>query len=330
MPGEPDGGVVAFARERLLRRIENAQERIWLASPFISMPVAKFIREAVEKSPAKERRLLTALEARSVQCGVLSPAALEQLRDCDFSIASIANLHAKVAVVDDGWGLVGSGNLTGAGLGDEAGEGNYEMGVLLTSAQIEVATDTLAGWWRQAERVSAEQIAYYKSLPKFPKGPARKVGPTLFPPMTTALEAILAEDPATAASRRYWINTNYHDPGDERWWRRDWVSDGSPKSYEKGDLLVIYLGKENNGPQRCPAVLRVERPSRHEPDFVLEQRDFEAAEQWPFVTKTSVVAEVPPSMGALLSAANKTYHSVQRGCELTRTEFEGLARALLP
>ena len=124
--------MVTFARRRLLQQIRSAKDRIWLVSPFISAPVAASICTAAAESRASERRLLTALDARSVQCGVLDPAALSLLRDCEFEIASVDNLHAKFMLVDSAWGLIGSGNLTGAGMGGEDGGGNYEMGVLLT------------------------------------------------------------------------------------------------------------------------------------------------------------------------------------------------------
>lgn len=262
-----------------------------------------------------------------MQWGSLDPEALSLLFDCGYEIASVANLHAKVALTDQGWGLVGSGNLTGAGLGGSS-SGNYEMGVVLAPGQLDSAAEIFEAWWKAAKPVTAVELAAYAALPKLAKHPLGSVGPVLPPPVTAALEEILEEDPATAASRRYWINTNYHNPADPYWWHRRWVSDSSQKQYKKGDLLVIYLGKENDGPQRCPAVLGVTEPCRFDPEFVREERDIDAAERWPYVTPVSVVAEVPPVLGAPLSAAGLTYLSVQRGCEINRSQFEALARSL--
>jgi len=326
---QSEGEVVTFARQRLLRRIKAAREKIWLVSPFISAPMAAAICRAATDSAVEDRRLLTALNAKSVQCGVLDPDALKQLYECKFRIASIANLHAKVSLVDTAWGLVGSGNLTAAGLGGDKAGGNFEMGVLLTRNQLEIVHGIVTSWWHRADGVGMREIERYAALPRLPKSPIEDFGPKLPLPLTADLEEILAEDSATAASRRYWINTNYHDPKDEHWWKRDWVSDGSKKPYEVGDLLVVYLGKENGGPQRCPAILRVTEPSRYDRAFVLKKRDFAAAEKWPFVTRTSVVADTPVWLGARLAAAGKTYHSVQRGCEIDRQEFEALAYAML-
>lgn len=321
-------GVVTFARQLLLERIARAGKRIWLASPFISAPVASAICEAAAKSTAVERLLLTDLDERAVRSGVLDARALAELQGGDFKIASIANLHAKVSLVDSRWALVGSGNLTGAGLGGEEDGGNYEMGVLLGPAQRKLAGEVFVDWWEKAEPVSSEQIAWFSKLPPFPKKWNRRIGPTLRPPAEASLEEVLVEDPATAASRRYWVNANYHDPKDEMWWGRGWVSDGRRKSYSKGDLLVVYLGKKNKGPQRCPAVIRVVEVPRRMPEFVLRHRDPEAAERWPFVTKTETIGEVSPFAGTPLEVADKTPISVENGCELTRMEFEALARPL--
>jgi hypothetical protein len=309
--------------------VAAAEERIWLVSPFLTAPVATALVAATGESPSTQRRLLTNLDPRAVRCGSLDTEALSMLLSAGFRIRSMANLHAKVALVDSNWGLIGSGNLTGAGLGGEGGRGNYEMGTILAPTQFEEASEIVLDWWKRAAEVDAEQIAAYAALPKLPKDPIGSLGPFVEPPRTAKLEEILEEDPATATSRRYWINANYHDPGNEYWWRRNWVSDGGNKSYDVDDLLVIYLGKTNKGPQLCPAVVRVAEVCSYDREFVLAERDLEAADRWPYVTRTSFVAEVPPTMGAPLSLAGKTYLSVENGCELTREEFERLAQALL-
>jgi hypothetical protein len=114
------------------------------------------------------------------------------------------------------------------------------------------------------------------------------------------------------------------------WWRRGWVSDGGRKRYGIGDLLVVYLGKKNGGPQLCPAILRVTELPRLDRRFVLKERDREAAERWPWVTRASKVAEVAPFDGVPLKLVGKSHLSVENGCELTRPEFERIARALQP
>src|SRR4051794_18843871 len=210
--GKAQEQLMTFAREALLERVEGAKRRIWLASPFISAAVAEEICEAAAKSEAGEKRLLTDLNERSVRCGVLDPEALSKLRSCDFEIASLGSLHAKVSLVDSWWGLVGSGNLTGAGLGGDAYGGNYEMGVLLSPSQRKLAREIFTCWWEKAEPVTAEQIVEFEEFPRLPRSWNRRVGPALQAPTDASLEEILGEDPATAASRKYWVNANYHAP----------------------------------------------------------------------------------------------------------------------
>src|SRR5206468_11120384 len=98
------GELVTYARTELLARIRVARHRVWLASPFLSKPVADQLVTAVEESSAGERRLLTALVASSVQARVLDPDGLETLLDAGFEICSVPNLHAKVSLIDSSWG----------------------------------------------------------------------------------------------------------------------------------------------------------------------------------------------------------------------------------
>ena len=327
----PAGRLLTFARDELLKKIAAAEERVWLASPFLTAPVAAHIREAVMESTAGDRRLLTALTPRSVQVGVLSAAALSILRECGFEVATIPNLHAKVSLIDAGWALVGSGNLTGTGLGGAEG-GNVELGVLLDEEQIQRASALFADWWDRAEPVDAKEIATYAELPRFSTSPAA-------PPISGAslgliglgdLEAVLSESTSAATSRRYWIKSNYHRPAEEHWWHRGWISDWRLARYQVGDLILLYLSARNGGPARCPAVVKVASPSRLDPDWVLRHRDAAAAERWPYVTETVVLGEVPIGSGARLSVVNKSGQSVQGGyCSITRHEFEELVEAML-
>jgi phosphatidylserine/phosphatidylglycerophosphate/cardiolipin synthase-like enzyme len=120
MATEDAGELLTYARTELLARIRGAEQRVWLASPFLSRPVAEEIAAAAGESAAGDRRLLTALVAASVQTRVLDPGALELLLDSGFELCSVPNLHAKLSLIEAGWGLVGSGNLTNAGLGGGA------------------------------------------------------------------------------------------------------------------------------------------------------------------------------------------------------------------
>jgi hypothetical protein len=155
-------------------------------------------------------------------------------------------------------------------------------------------------------------------------------GSVVEPPQTGTLEQILAEDQASAQSRGYWIKSAYHAPDNPDWWHRGWISDAMRPSYAVGDLIVIYLGKKNDGPQLCPAIVRAASVPREDRQWVLDHRDEAAADKWRQVTETTFVADVPIADGVPLALIGKDGRSVQRGnCRITRAEFETLARAML-
>jgi hypothetical protein len=324
------GELVTYARTELLARIRGADQRVWLASPFLSKPVADEIATAVEESSAAERRLLTALVAGSVQTRVLDPSALEILLDASFEICSVANLHAKTSLIDTTWGLVGSGNLTNSGLGSE-GRANVELGVILDSGQLATAAELFARWWDGASPVGASVLAEYAALPRLEKsfGQPLAYGAPVAVDLPQSFEDILAEDELTALGRGYWVKSNYQRHDDATWWKRGWISDWRQASYAIGDLIVLYLSAKDEGPAICPAVVRVTEPSELAREWIAEHGDPEAAQQWPYRTMTQVVDEVPIKSGAKLEEFGLSGQSLQGGyCSITRQQFEEALQAM--
>lgn len=325
------GDLLTFARGELLRQIEGAKVRILLASPFLSVAIAGYVVEAATRSSAAERRLMTALDPRSVRIGVLDPKALLMLQGNGFEIVSRRNLHAKVSVIDSYWGLIGSGNLTNAGLGGTE-RGNAELGVVLNGTQLDRAAAIFSDWWQDGTPVSRQLIERFDALERLGKIPDDPFpyGQPVESAQTDELRRFLAEDEAMAHPRRYWLKSAYHDPASPDWWHRGWISDSAPlPKYKKGDLIIIYLGARNGGPQLCPAVLRAETIARYDRDWVIRHRDLKAADQWPYVTETTFVADLPVDQGVSLGLIGKTGNSLRRGnCSITREEFEKLARAM--
>jgi len=324
------GELVTYARTELLARILGAKNRIWLASPFLSKPVADEIVGAAEQSSAVERRLLTALVARSVQARVLDMGALEALLNGGFELCSVPNLHAKLSLIDTSWGLVGSGNLTNAGLGSES-RANVELGVVLDAAQIATAGDLFAHWWEDADPIGAGKIAEYADLPPLKQVPGQPgdYGTPIGASLPQSLEAILAEDEYPALGRGYWTKANYQRHDDPAWWNRGWISDRRQASYAMGDLIVLYLSAKDGGPAICPAVVRVTEPSELAREWIAEHGDPDAAKQWPYRTMVEVVGEVPVESGAKLEQFGLTGQSLQGGyCSITRAQFEDALRAM--
>jgi hypothetical protein len=261
--------------------------------------------------------------------GALSPQALSHLQVNRWEVRSIRNLHAKVSIIDGRWGLIGSGNLTNAGLGS-TDKGNLELGVILSPAQIREAATVFEGWWSEAGAVMAADIAHFEQIPVAYRKDASEdgVGPALEIGDPADLDQLLGdEDP----DRRYWVKANYHkrDEAGRGWWHRGWISDSRHASYAEGDLILLYLGAAYEGPSRCPAIVRVTRPAREEPEFVAAHGDPEAEDRWPWVSRTECVFEVPVERGIALETFGVTAHALQSGYkELTRGQFEVAARAL--
>lgn len=321
------GELRTFARRELLANIDAAYSRVWLACPFLSVPIAEEL--AAASSRDTDRRLLTALVSGGVQVGALSPAALHLLANDGWEIRTIRNLHAKLSIVDRSWGLVGSGNLTNAGLGS-TDKGNVELGVVLSPQQIDAASSIYEGWWREADAVTDRDISHFDALPThaFTATLESGVGPALEVGDPTDLQAILAApDPA----QRFWIKANYHRrrPDGREWWHRGWISDWRKASYRRGDLILLYLGAKFDGPRRCPAIVRVTRECRNDPQFVAEY-DPDARARWPWVTDVECVYEVPIASGITLEAFGVTPQGLQGGYkELSRAQFEAAAESLM-
>ena len=147
------GELVTYARTELLARIRGCRAASLAREPVPEQASRRGDRLRGGAGCASERRLLTALVASSVLARVLDPGALETLLDSGFELCSVPNLHAKLSLTDTSWGLVGSGNLTNAGLGSE-GRANVELGVNLDAEQIASAAELFARWsgWRRSDR----------------------------------------------------------------------------------------------------------------------------------------------------------------------------------
>ena len=159
--------LLRVARDELLAALGRAQHIIRLASPFIGRDVAREVVAQAHAGRASDRRLLTAVTQRSVSAGTLSPTALATFLDRGWDVKSIPNLHAKLYVVDRSWGIIGSGNLTGAGIG-RAGPraGNIELAALLDEAQRADASRMFDEWWLSlnAETVTVENLEPFMDL----------------------------------------------------------------------------------------------------------------------------------------------------------------------
>ncbi len=298
-----EGSLLDVARDDLIESVRRARRRVWLTSPFLSASIAKLIAEAAAFSGARDLRLITALGADPVRRGVLSLAGLETLRAAGFELRSVPNLHAKATIVDTDWGLAGSGNLTVSGLAAHS-DGNVELGVVLSRAQVTAAGRHFKSWWAAAKPILVSDLANYQRwAPK--RGGAHGMGTDRAPVHGTPipispgreLSRVKAERVPRRPDRRYWLKMLYYDERDlDLWWEdMSWVSDvhrrrkadGAPllrPSYRVGDLLVLYLVG-----RACPAIAEVDREPVFDPARVERDSNRSDADRWGWLTEVRVI-----------------------------------------
>ncbi len=154
-PSSKAGALIDSALEELDGALRKSHRSIAIASPFMSLPVADQLIRAADEGRAAKRRLITAINDAAVAGGYLDPRAIEAFVGAGFDVRSLRNLHAKVVLVDDSWGVLGSGNLTAAGLGG----GNAELGIVLSRTQtIAAEKEHFASWWRAAKPVDLKRL----------------------------------------------------------------------------------------------------------------------------------------------------------------------------
>lgn len=291
------GKVLERAQRPLLKALREAEEEITLASPFISERTADEIARAALVSNATSFRLLTALNRAPVRAGYLSAKGLQLLAGAGFEIRSARNLHAKFLIVDRGFGILGSGNLTTQGLGGERRR-NLELGVSLTESQARSSRKIFQSWWRRSEPVDAERLAYYASLPPAPHGGR----------VTDGGDGawVFGDDKDMRKLRPggtgYWLKMLYHHTRRDRkdWWRKvTWISDGRPPPspthlvggprYAVDDLLVFYLVELDGQIRCCPALARVKSTPGYNPDFVKTNGAKDDHLRWPWVTEVEIL-----------------------------------------
>lgn len=319
------GVLLTYVQDELLRSIASASTSVALASPFLSLTIAKRIVAAVERSGASKRRFLTAVSARPVRSGVLSVPGIALLMDAGFEVRSIPNLHAKLSLVDGVWGVVGSGNLTDAGLGGaDASRPNVELGVRLTRNQIHTAEGTFDDWWRAAAdgRVTSELLEPYAAVkvvvPASSDGLA-PIGSPLPGPTTVPLPTTSGPTPR----RQYWVKAMYwHGKPTGEWWRSiSFIHDrhqGTPEAmtsrprYRVGDLIALYI-TQPAGPGRIPAVFEVTHPAEDGRDEVAERYGAEDAKLYGWTTKVAVCRAMPVEHAPTLDVVGKSPKSLQVG-----------------
>ena len=328
--GKP-GDLVAVARDDLFHRIARSRRSVELISPFLTAEIATGLAGQARAGAPSTRRLLTALDERSVTAGALDPSALRVLLDADWEVATIPNLHAKLSLVDRSWGLLGSGNLTSAGLGGRGSRrGNVELGVVLTNRQVREASRFFDDWWGQARPVTKDDLPPYETLFRTALGDGRRL-PVLGKPIPLPPSDTLAR----RTYGRAWIKAMYHDKRQDQpdwWFDRTWLNDRHVESngrylrmpsYAVGDLLALYLVE----PRAVPAIYRVTGVPELRKDFVRAIDGPADAERYGWVTPVDMIAGKRLQDAPLLSEFGLDGRSLQNGRKII--EKPGVVRRIL-
>ena len=142
--------------DRIRALFRDAEEGVAIIAPFIKVGALTSLLEVVP--PTSHLRCVTRWLPREVAAGVSDPEILDILEERgNFTLTLVDHLHAKLYVSGQEC-LVGSANVTGAGLGEATDQANIEVliaatvddpGVALTLAEVSQVE-------RPASRVLAE------------------------------------------------------------------------------------------------------------------------------------------------------------------------------
>ncbi len=150
------------------RELRRAERRVLIASPFVGRRVALYLAHGIESrrevTSSLDARALTSLAPSHFKGGFSSKEGVQALVESGLALRAITNLHAKVVVIDD-WALVGSNNLTEAGVR----HGNLELGLEVTGQDANRVADWFDKWWTKATRANEVAIGDVRRLPSAPR-----------------------------------------------------------------------------------------------------------------------------------------------------------------
>lgn len=322
--------LVSEARQQLRHAVSAARVEVRLASPFLGPGVSAQLADAAAASAAKWR-VLTRLDAAAVAHGSLSTQGLRRLLTAGVELRSLSRLHAKVFLTDADFGLVGSANLTEAGLGGQPGRPNVELGVRLDAGQQQEAVGHFDEWWASASVIDEPGIKLAEAAAARLRTSVSVVISERSPVQDTWDQTELANQLLEeSAGVNLWVKAVYRDEedADVPWGDGAWISSskrGRP-SFAVGDLVLIYA----KGVHRCNSVVEIADVARYDPAFVVSDgRPQEDGDRWPWVNDVQVRLQVPIAAGVPLSHLGFTGQSLQGGHKrLGLSEFAAAVRYL--
>ncbi|MGP5127696.1 phospholipase D-like domain-containing protein [Brachybacterium tyrofermentans] len=278
----PKNHLYESAVEWLNDALAHVDGEVLLTSPYLSPEVCKRLAAAAASSSVRWT-LATTLDPSAVANGFLSVRGLRLLLDAGVEVRHIERLHAKCFVVGSR-AMLGSANLTGAGLGTAASQ-NRELGVELAPENVDQARTAIDTWPSSAvdhEDLNA-LLAASRELTKPDSTPPDDVLDSM-----SALhlaERLLAD--ARDTDRSLWLKLEYGEPALDGWRQESWFA--SPKKgrpgFRAGDFVVICAKDTHD----CYAVVEVTADPEFQPQSYIDAMEdkTEALNRWPWINRTT-------------------------------------------
>lgn len=317
------GSVVASAHEWLFDALQQVDGPVLLTSPYLSVEVCHRIAEAAGVS-SHRFVLVTTLDPSAVASGHLMVRGLQVLLDARVEVRHAERVHAKCFLVG-ARGMLGSANLTGAGLGTSAVP-NRELGIILSTGEVDQARGIIEGW--PARIVTAADLRDLLAASAHLTGQPRI--------QTSELDAVTALQQAEQLlldardpDRGLWLKLEYGVPALDGWRQASWFASsrkGQP-GFRDGDL-VMMCAKDTHD---CYAVVEVTGDPEHQPaDYAWSTAyDPEAMDRWPWVTRTRPRLVPDELMELKLSELGVSGQGLQNGhVRLQLDQFAAGVRAL--
>lgn len=318
--------IIEHAGRELYEALDADPGQVTLASPFLSLAVAQELAKRVADSDYYWY-LLTRSDASAAARGFLSLDGLQLLLDAGVEITHCPNLHAKAFVVGRRFGMLGSANLTSAGLGLSSFS-NHELSVRLEGTGVRRLQKMLDGWWESGSDLGQRELDELRSraeaLPRPPLVP-RTAGGAKNDQLAAVVRKII--DEARDSRAALWVKSVEKTPAADNWNPSSWFSSHSANrpGFVPGDLVLLY-SKEAGG---CVGVLEVLDEPRFDPGFVSDELGAAEGQRWPWVN--TAVPRLMPLREVVVPGGEmgvSTLGLQQGRVHIEVTEFEGVVRAL--
>ncbi|MBN9105459.1 MAG: hypothetical protein J0I14_10690 [Propionibacteriaceae bacterium] len=288
--------VVTAADQLLFDALEHATGDVLLVSPYLSYRVCERLAHLASAAPVAWT-LVTCRNAAAVNTGHLNVPGLRRLLGSGVNLEHVDQLHAKAYLAGDGFGLIGSANLTERGLGSAA-QRNRELGVQLSPAEIADTRAIVLGWDR-TPLTSADLDQLEEEARQLSKPPRTRKATTK--PTVSTVDRLIAD---ARDGRELWVKAEYGASDPQHYQGPSRFASPSPKrrpSFKPGDLAIIY----SQGIHACYAVVEVTDEPTYDPEFLhSEGASAEDSARWPWISHTiprlvpeSVVEVKPEEIG---------------------------------